>query len=190
MPSTGDAEPGILIPGTSSHFLEPIAPGDRGEGRLRYLSGGTGAPLVLLHTVRTQAEHFRHLIALVHEQYTVMGKGWAPSFEVLKLYAERHAGLLSTSFELGAEHPVGQAELRAYFDRGGELGAIERSGDDYVLVGLTGPVPGCVLLACLGEQDGSSVSRVAGYLYGPDGPAAVDGVRENVDRWLRAVAPS
>ena len=124
------------------------------------------------------------------EFFAEMGKGWAPSFEVLKLYAERHAGLLSTGFELGGEHPVSQAELRAYFDRGGELGTIERSGDDYVLVGLAGPVPGCVLLQCLGEQSGSSVSRVAGYLYGPDGPAAVGGVRETVDRWLRGVAPS
>jgi pimeloyl-ACP methyl ester carboxylesterase len=52
-------------------LLEPIGPGDRGQGRLRYLSGGTGAPLVLLHTVRTQAEHFRHLIPLVLERYTV-----------------------------------------------------------------------------------------------------------------------
>ena len=71
MPMTNDVESGISISGTSSHFLEPTRPGDRGEGRLRYLSGGTGAPLVLLHTVRTQAEHFRHLIPLVQERYTV-----------------------------------------------------------------------------------------------------------------------
>jgi pimeloyl-ACP methyl ester carboxylesterase len=68
---TNDVESGISISGTSSHFLEPTRPGDRGEGRLRYLSGGTGAPLVLLHTVRTQAEHFRHLIPLVQGRYTV-----------------------------------------------------------------------------------------------------------------------
>jgi pimeloyl-ACP methyl ester carboxylesterase len=58
----------IHIPGTSAHFLDPTAPG---EGRLRYLAAGTGAPLVLLHTVRTQAEHFRHLIPLVQERYAV-----------------------------------------------------------------------------------------------------------------------
>lgn len=124
------------------------------------------------------------------EFFAEMGKGWTPSFEVLKLYAERHAGLLSTGFELMVQHPVSQAELRACFDRGSELGTVVGSGDDHVLVSLDGPVPGCVLLACLGEQDGVSVSRVAGYLYGPDGPAAVDGVREDVDRWLRGVAPS
>jgi len=58
----------ITIPGTSANFLDPTAPG---EGRLRYVTGGSGAPLVLLHTVRTQAEHFRHLISLVQERYTV-----------------------------------------------------------------------------------------------------------------------
>src|SRR5579859_3485918 len=71
MPVTSDTESGIRIPGTSSHFLDPPGPGDPGEGRLRYLTGGTGAPLVMLHTVRTQAEHFRHLIPLVQEHYTV-----------------------------------------------------------------------------------------------------------------------
>ena len=64
--STGS---GITIPGTSSHFLD--ATGHEGQGRLRYLTGGSGAPLVLLHTVRTQAEHFRHLIPLVRQRYTV-----------------------------------------------------------------------------------------------------------------------
>ena len=65
------APSGIRIPGTSSHFLEPARPGDEGQGRLRYVTGGTGAPLVMLHTVRSQAEHFRHLITLVQERYTV-----------------------------------------------------------------------------------------------------------------------
>jgi pimeloyl-ACP methyl ester carboxylesterase len=64
-------ESAIRIPGTSAHLLDPTGQGDAGEGRLRYLTGGTGAPLVLLHTVRTQAEHFRHLIPLVQERYTV-----------------------------------------------------------------------------------------------------------------------
>jgi pimeloyl-ACP methyl ester carboxylesterase len=61
----------IRIPGTSAHFLDTTGQGDEGEGQLRYLTGGTGAPLVMVHTVRTQAEHFRHLIPLVRERYTV-----------------------------------------------------------------------------------------------------------------------
>ncbi len=64
-------ESGIKIPGFESHFLEAGTPGERGQGRLRYIAGGSGAPLVLLHTVRTQAEHFRHLIARVQDRYTV-----------------------------------------------------------------------------------------------------------------------
>ena len=58
----------IHIPGTSNHYLEPA---HGGEGRLRYVTGGHGAPVVMLHTVRTQAEHFRHLIPLVSDRYTV-----------------------------------------------------------------------------------------------------------------------
>jgi pimeloyl-ACP methyl ester carboxylesterase len=71
MSVTSDTESGIRIPGTSSHFLDPAGPGDPGQGRLRYLTGGSGAPLVMLHTVRTQAEHFGHLIPLVQDRYTV-----------------------------------------------------------------------------------------------------------------------
>jgi pimeloyl-ACP methyl ester carboxylesterase len=71
MPTNSATQSRIRIPGTNRDFLDPAGPNGRGEGRLRYLTGGTGPPLVLLHTVRTQAEHFRHLIPLVLEQYTV-----------------------------------------------------------------------------------------------------------------------
>jgi pimeloyl-ACP methyl ester carboxylesterase len=71
MSVTSDTESEIRIPGTSSHFLDPAGPGDPGQGQLRYVTGGTGAPLVMLHTVRTQAEHFRHVIPLVQQRYAV-----------------------------------------------------------------------------------------------------------------------
>jgi pimeloyl-ACP methyl ester carboxylesterase len=71
MSSTVRTESGISIPGFRSHLLDTEKSGDHNQGRLRYLAGGTGAPLVLLHTVRTQAEHFRHLIPLVRDRYTV-----------------------------------------------------------------------------------------------------------------------
>lgn len=66
------APPATLhIPGTTSYTL-PAGGGRYGhEGALRYLKAGSGAPLVLLHTVRTQAEHFRSLIPLVSDRYTV-----------------------------------------------------------------------------------------------------------------------
>ncbi|MFJ6087820.1 alpha/beta fold hydrolase [Streptomyces sp. NPDC092369] len=70
MPSQ-DARPTIHIPGTTSHTITPRAGRADREGTLRYLKAGSGAPLVLLHTVRTQAEHFRHLIPLVADHYTV-----------------------------------------------------------------------------------------------------------------------
>ncbi|MBP5942018.1 alpha/beta fold hydrolase [Streptomyces acidiscabies] len=63
--------PTIRIPGTTSHTLAPRAGRHPREGELRYLKAGSGAPLVLLHTVRTQAEHYRHLIPLVSDHYTV-----------------------------------------------------------------------------------------------------------------------
>src|SRR4051794_585350 len=71
MSMTTDTESGLSVPGTRSHFLDPVGTGDQGQGRLRYLTGGSGAPLVMLHTVRTQAEHFRRVIPLVQQQYTV-----------------------------------------------------------------------------------------------------------------------
>ena len=70
-PSSNDSLSAIKIPGTAEHFLDPLSSKKGSLGRLRYLSGGMGPPLVLLHTVRTQAEHFRHLIPLVQERYTV-----------------------------------------------------------------------------------------------------------------------
>ncbi|MFL6108957.1 MAG: alpha/beta fold hydrolase [Marmoricola sp.] len=68
---TTDAGPTIVIPGTEARYLEPGEPKLPGQGRLRYLAGGVGSPLVLLHTVRTQAEHFRHLVPLVQDRFTV-----------------------------------------------------------------------------------------------------------------------
>lgn len=68
MASTGDLQPSMKIPGASSHTLPPAAAGEAG---LRYLKVGSGAPLVLVHTLRTQAEHFHKLIPLVSANYTV-----------------------------------------------------------------------------------------------------------------------
>ncbi len=80
MSATIATESALRIPGVHSRFLEPAGssdsptlggPSEYRTGRLRYLTGGTGAPLVMLHTVRTQAEHFRHVIPLVQQHYTV-----------------------------------------------------------------------------------------------------------------------
>ncbi|WP_327725654.1 alpha/beta hydrolase [Streptomyces europaeiscabiei] len=70
MPSS-ESRSTIHIQGTTSHTIAPRAGSVGREGTLRYLKAGTGAPLVLLHTVRTQAEHFRRLIPLIADRYTV-----------------------------------------------------------------------------------------------------------------------
>lgn len=71
MSMSSNSRSSIKIPGFDEHYLDPVGGSVQGEGRLRYLAGGSGAPLVLLHTVRTQAEHFRHLIPLLKDRYTV-----------------------------------------------------------------------------------------------------------------------
>src|SRR4051812_10436835 len=50
--------------------------------RLRYYTAGTGPPLVLLHTVRTQLDYFQRVIPLLWDHYTVYaldlpGMGWS-----------------------------------------------------------------------------------------------------------------
>ncbi|MER6134304.1 alpha/beta hydrolase [Streptomyces sp. NPDC001815] len=66
-----ETSPTMHVAGTTSHTIAARAGRRNHEGALRYLRAGTGAPLVLLHTVRTQAEHFRSLIPLISDQYTV-----------------------------------------------------------------------------------------------------------------------
>jgi pimeloyl-ACP methyl ester carboxylesterase len=50
--------------------------------RLRYYTAGTGPPLVLMHTVRTQLDYFQRVVPLVWDHYTVYaldlpGMGWS-----------------------------------------------------------------------------------------------------------------
>jgi pimeloyl-ACP methyl ester carboxylesterase len=65
--------------------------GDRGEvkflgrsdgSRLRYFTKGTGSPLVLLHTVRTQLDYFQRVVPALWDDFTVYapdlpGMGWS-----------------------------------------------------------------------------------------------------------------
>lgn len=53
-----------------------------GGARVRYLRVGVGPPLVLMHTVRTQLDHFKLDIPLITEGFTVYaldfpGMGWS-----------------------------------------------------------------------------------------------------------------
>jgi pimeloyl-ACP methyl ester carboxylesterase len=54
----------------------------RSGARLRYLTVGSGPPLVLLHTVRTQLDHFQLIVPKLAAAYTVYaldlpGMGWS-----------------------------------------------------------------------------------------------------------------
>ena len=53
-----------------------------GGARVRYLRVGSGPPLVLMHTVRTQLDHFQRVVPLITGAYTVYavdfpGMGWS-----------------------------------------------------------------------------------------------------------------
>ena len=53
-----------------------------GGARVRYLRVGVGPPLVLMHTVRTQLDHFQFVIPRITDAFTVYaldfpGMGWS-----------------------------------------------------------------------------------------------------------------
>jgi pimeloyl-ACP methyl ester carboxylesterase len=58
-------------------YVEPS-----GSPRVRYLRVGSGPPLVLMHTVRTQLDHFQRVVPLITDAFTVYavdlpGMGWS-----------------------------------------------------------------------------------------------------------------
>ncbi|MGE2814098.1 alpha/beta fold hydrolase [Mycobacterium heidelbergense] len=73
------------------HDYTRVWAGDRGEvkflrrsdgSRLRYFTAGSGPPLVLLHTVRTQLDYFQRVIPALWDEFTVYaldfpGMGWS-----------------------------------------------------------------------------------------------------------------
>jgi len=113
---------GISIPGMTSQFLDRprLSDGPAG-GRLRYLTGGKGAPLVLLHTVRTQAEHFRNLIPLVQDHYTVYALD-LPGMGYSEIRPE--ASYKEPAMRAAVEDLVTQLDLRDVTLLGESMGAV------------------------------------------------------------------
>jgi pimeloyl-ACP methyl ester carboxylesterase len=121
MAITEKARSGITIPGTTTHTLTPPGGGQDRKGRLRYLKAGSGDPLVMLHTVRTQAEHFRHLIPLVADRYTVYaldlpGMGYS---EIMP-----GASYLEPAMRAGVERLITELDLRDVTFVGESMGAV------------------------------------------------------------------
>ena len=53
-----------------------------GGARVRYLRVGSGPPVLLMHTVRTQLDHFQRVVPLIRDAFTVYaidfpGMGWS-----------------------------------------------------------------------------------------------------------------
>jgi pimeloyl-ACP methyl ester carboxylesterase len=75
--------PDTTYTATWSHGHGQIRFFTRPDGsRLRYYTAGTGPPLVLTHTVRTQLDYFQRVIPLLWDHYTVYaldlpGMGWS-----------------------------------------------------------------------------------------------------------------
>src|SRR5262245_49841494 len=97
--------------------------------RLRYFTAGTGPPLVLMHTVRTQLDYFQRVIPRVWDRYTVYaldlpGMGWSDivagaRYEEPELRAavvEFTSGLDLQDVTMAGESPGGALSLSASID--------------------------------------------------------------------------
>ena len=138
------------------------------------------------------------------EFFTDMSKGWAPTFEHLRLYLTYFAGQRVTTLEVSADLPGSPAEVVNAMRDGlgieragqgvnarGVTGQVERVGDENVLLRVTDPVPGVLALSAwpAEEQDKSS-ARVAGYLFSDGALAYVERERPAWKAWLESLVPA
>jgi pimeloyl-ACP methyl ester carboxylesterase len=121
MPIADKARSGISIQGTTTHTITPRGEGKDREGRLRYLKAGSGGPLVMLHTVRTQAEHFRRLIPLVADRYTVYALD-LPGMGYSEIVAG--ASYQEPAMRAGVERLITDLDLRDVTLVGESMGAV------------------------------------------------------------------
>jgi len=131
MPETGDAHRYTAgwCPDGMIGYAETAA-----GGRVRYLTAGAGPPLVLLHTVRTQLDHFQFVVPMVADRYTVYaldfpGMGWSditvgaryeePDLRAAVIAVIEHLGL--TGMTLAGESMGAAIALTAAADLAGRV---------------------------------------------------------------------
>jgi uncharacterized protein YndB with AHSA1/START domain len=138
------------------------------------------------------------------EFFAAMTKGWAPTFEHLRLYLTYFAGQRVTTLEVWADVPGSPAEVVTAMRNGlgieqsghgisarGVVGQVERVGEDNVLLRITDPVPGLLSMsAWRAEDENKSSARLAGYLFSDGAPAYVERERPAWKAWLESLVPA
>jgi uncharacterized protein YndB with AHSA1/START domain len=180
-------EPGwAAIMGHEGAPVTPLATEFLVEAR----SGGTCVVRVVSSAFGVGAEWER-------EAFENMEKGWAPFFQLLRLYLAHFAGQRATRLSVDADLPgspeaVASAMRQALaveapgqpVNARGLAGNVEQIGEDHVLLRLTDPVPGYVAFFAYDKGNGTSGAQIQGYLFSGDAPAYVERERPAWKAWL------
>lgn len=127
------------------------------------------------------------------EFFAGMEKGWAPWFDVLRVYLASFAGQRATRLEAAADVPGAEREVNAAMRRA--LGVtqvgdtvenerlaarVESVAETMTVLRLTGSVPGYLAVFAYDKGDGVASAQVAGYLFSEQ---AQDLVRREEAAW-------
>lgn len=136
-----------------------------------------------------------------HEFIDEMQRYWVPFFEHhLRLYLARFAGQQATTRTLevdatGSPDGVQDAIVRALdatevgrpVEGLGLQGHVERTGDPYLLLSVTDPVPGYVSLFTTARDGGGATAQIVAWLFGDDAPAFAEQLEPTWRAWLEGV---
>jgi uncharacterized protein YndB with AHSA1/START domain len=141
------------------------------------------------------------------EFFKEMEQGWAPYFELLRLYLEHFPGQRVTFWEAGGERKGEPAEIDATMKRELGVGAV---GDAFsargydgivvstggqpgaVLVRVSAPVPGFLSFAAYqaGGEEGVTLVQVANWMFGDNADAVRDREQPKWQQWVDALEVS
>ncbi len=132
------------------------------------------------------------------EFFDEMSTGWAPMFDLLRLYLAHFPGQQVTRFEAGADLPtspeaamaavrtaLGVEEVGQTVDVRGAKAQVERV--DWLVLRLTGPVAGMLAFYSWGAGADTATVRVAGYLFADDAAAYAERETPQWQAWLAAL---